>query len=98
VKVPFSARLSQRGEARRVNVVGDYGVVCDMGKLSRPGLVMITIGAVVVVLDFAARAAFPEQWGGENIGGGLLLLAAETVAVVGALVVAIQFLRTRSKK
>ena len=69
-----------------------------MGRLSRPGLAMFTIGAVVVVLDFAARAAFPKQWGGPNIGGGLILMAAEAVALIGALVVAVQFLRERSKR
>jgi hypothetical protein len=69
-----------------------------MGRLSRPGLAVFTIGAVVIVLDYVARAMFPDQWGGPNIGGGLILLAAEAVTVVGAVIIAVQFFRARSTR
>ncbi|HEV7977583.1 hypothetical protein [Amycolatopsis sp.] len=69
-----------------------------MNRLSKPGLTLFTIGAVVIVLNYAARAAFPEQWGGANIGGGLILMAAGVVVVIGAVLIGVKFLRVSLKK
>lgn len=56
----------------------------------RTGRVLLTVGGVVlvaglawVVIDRILTRQAPDQWGGPNIGAGLLLLLAYAFIIIG---------------
>ena len=61
-------------------------------KLTWLGVVAAIVGVAGALVNLWARDAFPDQWGGPNIGGGflqvlfyLLILGGVTLAVVGTI-------------
>ena len=48
---------------------------------------MITVGILGTAANYAAAKAFPLQWGGPNIGGGMLQLLFYAGIVAGAAVI-----------
>lgn len=48
------------------------------------GHVMLAVGLGWWALDWVLQSLLPLQWGGPNIGGGLLLLLAQALALLGA--------------
>jgi F0F1-type ATP synthase assembly protein I len=50
---------------------------------SRRALAILVPSLVVVVASHTAFVVFPAHWGGPNIGGGLVLLAAYLGSAVG---------------
>ena len=51
------------------------------------GLVFLTVGILGAAANYAAAKAFPLQWGGPNIGGGMLQLVFFAGIVAGIAVI-----------
>lgn len=51
------------------------------------GLVFLTLGVLGAAANYAAAKEFPLQWGGPNIGGGMLQLLFFTGIVAGITVI-----------
>lgn len=51
------------------------------------GHVLVGVGLGWVVVDRVLRRVVPQQWGGPNIGGGLILLVSYAAVVIGAVLV-----------
>ena len=54
-----------------------------MTKAVRGALWILVPSLVVVAVSHVASWAFPQTWGGPNIGGGLILLVAYVGVAVG---------------
>lgn len=69
-----------------------------MSRHTKLGLPLFTAGALVAIGNAWASRAYPEDWGGPNIGGGLIqLLAYAALVVGGGLLVAAMVTRRRSR-
>jgi uncharacterized membrane protein len=66
-------------------------------RLTVIGLILVVFGVGSAAVNFWARQAFPDQWGGPNIGGGFLLLISAALTLVG-LVLALIGLRRRAHR
>ena len=51
--------------------------------MGRTGVVLFVGGVLVVGLNRLAAKVFPEQWGGANIGGGMIEMVAIVVGAIG---------------
>ena len=60
---------------------------------SRTGLVILFLSSAGVAGNLWARNAYPGQWGGPNIGGGLLQLMFYVGAVAGVTLIVLGFVR-----
>lgn len=70
----------------------------DVSRHAKIGLPLVTVGALVAVGNAWAFRAYPEDWGGPNIGGGLIqLLAYATLVVGGGFLVAAVVTRRRNR-
>lgn len=70
-----------------------------MSRLWWTGHVMLAVGLGWWAIDWVLQSLLPLQWGGPNIGGGLLLLLAQALALLGAglaVLMGIALLSTRS--
>jgi hypothetical protein len=57
-------------------------------KLVKFGLIAGALGLIGALLNLWARHAFPDRWGGPNIGGGMLQLLCYLL-IAGGIVLAI---------
>jgi hypothetical protein len=57
--------------------------VLDMSARTKLGLVLLGAGALVAGTNAWAARAYPDQWGGPNIGGGFIQLLAYTAMATG---------------
>ncbi|TGZ16021.1 hypothetical protein DV517_09940 [Streptomyces sp. S816] len=63
--------------------------------LTAVGISVLAASAVGAGVNLWARHAFPEQWGGPNIGGGLLQLLCYAGVVAGVVITLIGLVRRR---
>jgi hypothetical protein len=56
----------------------------DVPRDLKVGLPLLTVSVIGAGVNLWAREAFPTQWGGPNIGGGMLQLLFYLGALVGA--------------
>jgi uncharacterized membrane protein HdeD (DUF308 family) len=59
-----------------------------MSRHLKVGLFLLTVGLAGAIANLWARGAFPERWGGPNIGGGLLQMMFYVAALSGAVLTA----------
>lgn len=59
---------------------------------------LLVASALVAAGNAWAMRAFSQQWGGPNIGGGVIQLAAYTGIVVGAVLVVMVIVRRRRER
>jgi hypothetical protein len=65
---------------------------------TKVGLLLLGVGALVAGSNAWAARAYPDQWGGPNIGGGLIQLLAYAAMATGAgLLVAAAVHRRRNR-
>lgn len=60
-----------------------------MSRQYRLALLVLIPSAVIALANAWAFRAFPQQWGGPNIGGGLLQLLAYVGVVAGLVLLAV---------
>lgn len=63
----------------------------DVSKQARTAMWLIAAGLVVVTASHLAVELFPTQWGGPNIGGGLIVLLGYGTFVAGLIKLVIAF-------
>ncbi|RJQ80349.1 hypothetical protein D5S17_07730 [Pseudonocardiaceae bacterium YIM PH 21723] len=66
-----------------------------MSKVRVSGFVLLLSAVLVFAVNRLARSLFPDQWGGPNIGGGLIELATYPVAGIGVVLLAVSLIRGR---
>lgn len=88
-------------------MAGEVAAACDDGASrpqkeysqmpppSRAGLTLLVVSVIGVAGNLWARNAFPDQWGGPNIGGGFLQLMFYAGAVTGVALIVIGIARRR---
>lgn len=59
------------------------------------GLSLFVFGSATALVNWWAVAAFPEEWGGPNIGGGGLLLLSLVIAIGGLMLTGSALMRRR---
>ena len=64
----------------------------------RLGLPLLAASLIGTGLNLWAREAFPNQWGGPNIGGGGLQLLFDICAIAGAVLTVMGLLKLRNKR
>lgn len=73
-----------------------------MNRMAQAGTGVVAMALVVLAANDGAREIFPRQWGGPNIGGGVLVLLAAVVGMVGFVLllagVAIKHRERRSRR
>ena len=62
---------------------------------SKLGLTVLIVGILGTAANYAAAKAFPNQWGGPNIGGGMLQLLFYAGIVAGAAVIVSGLIKAR---
>ena len=58
-----------------------------MSRYSVYGLSLLATSVVAAGVNLWARKAFPAQWGGPNIGGGLLMILFAIGAICGIVLI-----------
>jgi hypothetical protein len=69
-----------------------------MSGLLKAGLVVLAVSVIGAAANLGAREAFPAQWGGPNIGGGMLQLLFYLGAFVGAVLTVIGLVTGRPRR
>lgn len=64
-------------------------------RLTAAGLALLAVSLTGAVVNLWARDAFPDQWGGPNIGGGMLQLMFYGGALAGAALAVVGLARWR---
>ncbi|WP_328475023.1 hypothetical protein OHA21_17080 [Actinoplanes sp. NBC_00393] len=63
--------------------------------LRKIGATVLVISLIGAAANLWAREAFPDQWGGPNIGGGMLQLLFYTGVLTGVTLIVIDLVRRR---
>lgn len=67
------------------------------GRGSLLAWVPLVIGLCLVAFPYIARAISPEQWGGPNIGGGILVFVGIGFSVLGLIIVVLYYTSRRRR-
>lgn len=62
-------------------------------------IVLISTGIVAIILnELALKVVFPTQWGGPNLGAGLINLISGVAVVVGVILLTVATIENRGSK
>lgn len=66
-----------------------------MSSSLKAGLLVLALSVIAAATNLLAREVFPNQWGGPNIGGGLLQLLFYVGALVGLVLTVMALVKDR---